>query len=146
MEEKPLKSDMNRDAKGRFVPGNMANPNGRPRNGHTIAELLKQIGDHVSDWPRKDGSTETRTYREIAAERMWLIACYGQEAIAVKAYATIRDSTEGRPTERHEIANMGDKPFVNRVEIENESNRVFREVKYRNSETPPAPGAETSLG
>ena len=43
--KKPIKTDSNRDSKGKFKPGNNANPKGRPKSGHAITDIIRELGD-----------------------------------------------------------------------------------------------------
>lgn len=42
---KPNKTDENRDSKGKFTKGNNANPKGRPKSGHAITDIIRNLGD-----------------------------------------------------------------------------------------------------
>ena len=93
----------------RWKKGESGNPKGRPRNGQTMTELLKAMAGVVPDTITKGGKQETRAYREIASQRMWQIACFGQPGEAIKAYCAIRDSLEGKPKEAIEVSG-GERP------------------------------------
>jgi hypothetical protein len=87
-----------------WVKGVSGNPNGRPKNGQTWAELVREFGNKVSLFPNKKGEPETRTYKEIAVARAWFIADYSEdERLVIEAQKYLRDTSEGRPTERHEV-------------------------------------------
>ena len=45
MSDKPLKTVDKRNDKGQFAKGNIANPHGRPKSGHAITDILRQLGD-----------------------------------------------------------------------------------------------------
>jgi len=102
-----------------WVKGISGNPNGRPKNGATLAELVRQIGDTLPKYPNKKGEQETRTYKEVLAQRTWDIACYGDEAKVTSMAGFIRDTTEGRPIERHEIGGEGGGPITLNVVYDN---------------------------
>ena len=49
MTEAPIKPVENRNSKGQFTPGNSANPNGRPKKGFAVAEMINaKVTD--DDW------------------------------------------------------------------------------------------------
>jgi len=80
-----------------------------------MAELMRAIGGHVPVAVRRTGELETRVYREVATQRMWEIAAYGDPSDAIKAFTLLRDSTEGRPKESMEITSGSNKPIEVRV-------------------------------
>ncbi len=49
MSDKPIKPVAKRNAKGQFGKGNIANPNGRPKKGFAVAEMIEaKVTD--KDW------------------------------------------------------------------------------------------------
>ena len=98
--EKPIKTDNNRDAKGRFVPGNCANPNGRPRNENSISYLLRHMKDKVPTEIDGKPYTGEKTRVELVAEKVWDGAMAGD----VKFAKELLDRIEGPVTQKIETS------------------------------------------
>jgi hypothetical protein len=74
------KLDKNRDSKGRFVSGNNANPNGRPKIGETIVEefrenpkgveLINRIFEIASTLGQKGQHKDAMTCAKLVIERL----------------------------------------------------------------------------
>ena len=96
-----------RDAHGRLLPGHTANPNGRPKKGTSITELLNKYLDDCND-----GDTVTRKERLI--QKMYEKAdqdCY------FPAQKYIIDRIDGEPVKTQEISGPEGEPLSIRVEF-----------------------------
>lgn len=74
-----------RNAKGQLLPGSTANPNGRPKDGTSLTDLLRlQANVEIEDG---------RTYREVMMEMILQKAAKGD----LKAAEMVFDRIEGKP-------------------------------------------------
>lgn len=72
------------------------NRNGRPKDIDAISKILRELGFTVPAYPMKNGEKETRNRREIACERLWDIADYGEPNHVISAISFIAERTEGK--------------------------------------------------
>lgn len=86
-----------RDDKGRFVPGNNANPGGRPRKGNALTEILRTVGADAEDG---------KTKNEKLAAILWAKALDGDMA----AIKYIYDRIDGQPIATQEITGKDGAP------------------------------------
>ena len=94
--------------KPRWKKGESGNPNGRPKKGFAIADILNQIGDTVKD---------DKTRREVVLEKAYIMAETGD----LNAIKFIADRTEGKALERIET-NISEAPFESwRKQCENDN-------------------------
>ena len=85
----------NHDERGRFAPGNRANPNGRPRKKRALSELLRTVGNRAIDGKRK---------KLLLAETLWDMALKGD----IAAIRLIYEYCDGKPLQRADIAASGE--------------------------------------
>jgi len=85
----PVKADSKRDSKGRFGKGNVANPNGRPKRGNTIADILRKIGDEPST------QKPELTNQQLMLEKVYGLAIVGEQW----AVNFVADRTVGKPVQ-----------------------------------------------
>ena len=78
---------------------NGRNKNGRPLDMDAVSRILRELGTSLPDYPKKNGEMETRSRRQIACERLWDIACYGEPNHVVSAMSFIAERTEGKVTQ-----------------------------------------------
>ena len=77
---------------------NGRNQKGRPKDEDAISRILRDLGSYIPDYPRKNGEPETRSRRQIACEKLWDIADYGEPNHAIAAMNFITERTEGKVT------------------------------------------------
>lgn len=75
----------------RFQPGQSGNPNGRPRKGKTLTDILEKHGQKRDV---KDGDKEI-SRKEALAKKLWALALSGD----VAAIKYIFDRIDGKPGE-----------------------------------------------
>lgn len=82
----PIKSVDNRQPNGKFGPGNIANPHGRPPKGHTLTDLMRQILDEDPERKRKLMITllDMAAKKDIAAIREVLDRLEGKPLMSVE--------------------------------------------------------------
>jgi hypothetical protein len=76
-----------------FKPGQVANPNGRPKKGTSLTEILRELGDVP---PGKTGKAR----KELIAEKLWRLALSGDKF----ALRYVYDRLDGKPKETKEIS------------------------------------------
>jgi hypothetical protein len=81
-----------------FKPGQSGNPNGRPKVGPTLTDILKELGD-LEDVEFRRGEMVTR--KEALGHKMWNLALKGNEQIAKYIY----DRIDGKPTQEIRVGN-----------------------------------------
>ena len=98
-----LKSEPNRQADGRFGPGNVANPKGRPKRDWTWKEVLEDIAQMYVK--KKDGTISKKTYKEMVAQRLFSLSIGGN----IHAIKEIMNRMDGMPTQtiEAEVDNKG---------------------------------------
>ena len=84
----PAKQEKNRNEDGTFKQGKSGNPNGRPKKGLAIADILNELGD-------KEVS-ENKTQREAILSKVYDQAMGGD----LNATKFIADRTEGTSVQR----------------------------------------------
>ena len=85
-----------RDENGRFVPGAVSNPNGRPKKGEALTDILKELGN------AKIGTGDNAIERKKAlAEVLGSKAIDDRDIVAAKY---IFDRIDGTPIARNEIS------------------------------------------
>ena len=93
--EKPENQDSTRDSSGRFIPGQSGNPLGRPPKNVSITSLIKEKLDTIDP---KTG----KTHAQLITDKIFQIAMSGN----LSAAQEILIRTDGKVTERHEIAGL----------------------------------------
>ena len=68
--KKPTKAISPRDEKGRFIAGASGNPQGRPRDGESMRDLLESIGAE-KQFATFNGKKRKLTKKEILARLLW---------------------------------------------------------------------------
>jgi len=84
-----------RDENGRILPGQVLNPTGRPKHNVSITSLIKEKLDTVDP---KTG----KTHAQLITDKIFQLAMSGN----LSAAQEILIRTDGKVTERHEIAGM----------------------------------------
>ncbi len=84
-----------RDELGKFLPGNIANPDGRPKS-RLFSEELREILSEVSD------ADETGA-RKLAKKTFKMANQDKDDWLSLAAIKEIRDTTEGKPTQNMAI-------------------------------------------
>ena len=79
----------NHTARGRFAPGNCANPNGRPKKDVSLTSLLKE---EITKIP--SGERQGRTWRQLLV-LAWLTGAMKNPVLLKE----LLDRLEGRPTQ-----------------------------------------------
>lgn len=97
----PIKPVDNRRPDGTFGPGNIANPNGRPKRGWTWADLLEDAAEEVLT--AKDG--QQISAKKAIAKRLLMMAVEGDR----QAIKDIMDRTDGYPASTTDITSKGEK-------------------------------------
>lgn len=86
----------NRQPNGKFGPGNIANPNGRPRREWTWATLIEDYADKKKQIKNKEtGVVSEYTYRELVVKRLFTEAANGN----MKAITEVIDRMDGKPVQ-----------------------------------------------
>ena len=83
-----------RDEKGRFVPGSVANPAGRPKKGQALTDLLRLAAEHPID-----GKSKAERLTDI----LWAKALDGDMAAIKYLY----DRIDGQPIATQEQISTG---------------------------------------
>ena len=94
------------------------NKNGRPKDEDAISTILRELGSGIPIYPKGDGKEETRTRREIACERLWGIATYGDPNHVISAISFIAERTEGKVTQP--IGGEGGKDLIFNIVVSGE--------------------------
>ena len=100
MAEDPQKTDTNRLSNGRFAPGNIANPGGRPK-GRSTAAILRKLYDAANELE------PDKSNHEVVMEKVVAMALNGERW----AIDFIADRTEGKPVQ-HNINENTELPVV----------------------------------
>ena len=111
---------------------NGRNKNGRPKDEDAISKVLREIGSTVSPYPRKSGEKEIRSYRLIACERLWNIACYGEPNHVVSAMSFITERTEGKVTQP--IGGEGGRPIEVEIDAKGKLVSILNRLSTRAGE------------
>ena len=77
----------------KFKPGQSGNPNGRPKKGTSLTEILRELGEVP---PGKTGKPR----KEVIAEKLWRLALSGDKF----ALRYVYDRLDGKPKETKEIS------------------------------------------
>ena len=96
---KPVKHEITRDVKGRFIGS--GNPNGRPPKNLCMSDLLKDVGEEVYD---------NTSLMERVAHKVYELAINGN----MRAIEFITERLEGRPFTK-DSKQEWTKPFTNVV-------------------------------
>ena len=84
--------DKNRDNNGRFTKNNCANPNGRPRKGKALTDILERYSKRRIE----NGDETKKSRKEMLAAILWDMALNDKDLAAIKY---IYDRIDGRPKE-----------------------------------------------
>ena len=95
--DKPAKQENNRNEDGTFKKGMSGNPNGRPKKGFAIADILDELGDRVVG--------ENKTLKEMVLEKVYDMALAGD----LNSAKFIADRTEG--TALHKMSVTSNEPI-----------------------------------
>lgn len=85
-------SSNGRNGNGQFAKGHSGNPNGRPKKGRALSDLLRTAGN------KSHGEGITR--KRALAEKIWEMALDGD----LSAARLIYEYVDGKPKQRHEHA------------------------------------------
>jgi hypothetical protein len=88
----PVKQDNNRDEQGRFKEGSSGNPNGRPKKGHAITDVIRQMMD------------EKPEIKKALATKLFELALGGDLA----AIRELMDRLEGRALQGLDLTTDGE--------------------------------------
>jgi hypothetical protein len=93
----------NRQADGKFGPGNNANPKGRPKRDWTWKEVLEDIASLYIK--KKDGTISKKTYKEALATRLFTLGIGGN----VQAIDILMKRMDGMPQQeiKADVNNTG---------------------------------------
>ena len=108
-QKKPNKKVVKRDANGRFMPGSVPNPNGRPKKDCSITSLVKKMLDEKADERWLHPSDYGKTWREAIAKALLVGAVKGQQ-VAIKE---LLDRLEGKAPQP--ITTQNGEPITIRV-------------------------------
>lgn len=101
MSEQTIKPVENRQPNGKFGPGNIANPNGRPKKEHALTEILN------------DMMTADPNIKKALITRLIKIALYSKdEDTVIKAIDKIWERTDGKPVQLTELAVKNNQPVL----------------------------------
>ncbi len=92
MPDEPNKAAVNRGSDGKFLPGNNANPKGRPRKEVSLTSLLKKYLEEVPDVKIKGGGSNKKTWAELIVQA-WLFGAYKGNA---RLLTELLDRVEGK--------------------------------------------------
>ena len=104
---KSTSENQERDEHGRLLPGHTANPNGRPRKGTSITELLNKYLDDCDE-----GDTISR--KEKLIQKMYEKA---EKDGYFPAQKYITDRIDGEPVKTQEITGKDGEPLTVKVEF-----------------------------
>ena len=99
-EENPVVQENNRNEDGTFKKGTSGNPNGRPKKGFAISDILDELGDKVIS---KD--YDSKTMKEMILEKVYNMALEGD----LNSIKFIADRTEG--TALHKMSVTSNEPI-----------------------------------
>lgn len=100
-----------------FVPGKSGNPNGRPKKGKTMTDLLEKYLD-MSVEVKKDGViVSTIKRKELFIEHLYELAMDSDTSLAAIKY--IWDRIEGTPTQKSELTGVDGEGLEFVVNIKN---------------------------
>jgi len=108
-ENTPIKAVLNRDAKGRFLPNNRANPKGRPPKDKSITNLMREMLDKPADKKFLSKEDYGKTWRQVVAKALLVKAIRG-DSMAIRE---LLDRLEGKPTQS--IVGGDGKPIILKV-------------------------------
>jgi len=94
-ENTPIKAVLNRDAKGRFLPNNRANPKGRPPKDKSITNLMREMLDKPADKKFLSKEDYGKTWRQVVAKALLVKAIRG-DSMAIRE---LLDRLEGKPVQ-----------------------------------------------
>jgi hypothetical protein len=89
------KSVDNRQPDGKFGPGNIANPNGRPKREWTWQSLIEEYADRKRKVKNKKGEEKEYIYRELVVKRLYEEAANGN----IHALREIMNRMDGMPNQ-----------------------------------------------
>jgi hypothetical protein len=121
--EKSADKRTERDGQGRFLPGNNANPNGRPPKGDSWADIRRELlaASKIKlslTTPDKDGNFRQVTFElSVGDEKTFRHAILTREiskALAgdMFAIADLMDREEGRPRQSVNLGGQKDNPLM----------------------------------
>ena len=96
-EESPVLQENNRNEDGTFKKGTSGNPNGRPKKGFAISDILDELGDKVV--------SDSKTLKELVLEKVYDMALGGD----LNSIKFIADRTEG--TALHKMSVTSNEPI-----------------------------------
>jgi hypothetical protein len=80
---------------GKFQPGTSGNPNGRPKRGESLTDILRMQGD-IEDVSLEGEKVSRKT---ALGHKMWQLALRGKEATMRYLY----DRVDGKPTQEIKV-------------------------------------------
>lgn len=96
-----------RDERGRLLPGQSANPSGRPKTKHITEAMRHYLGCTKGRYAHLSADAIARRILEIAAN--------GKDPISVQAIHFITEQMEGKPTQRIEVEQSIDPQTAERL-------------------------------
>jgi len=95
----PVKQEIIRDEKGKFVEGVSGNPNGRPKKGLTLTDIAKEI--------LEEELPDGKTRKEVLMRKIATLAYEGNETMIKLMWNYI----DGMPTQRSELTGRDGENF-----------------------------------
>lgn len=92
-----------------WKPGQSGNPNGRPKKGKTLSDILEKHGaKRIVKTTGPDGEIKYISQKEALAKKLWELAITGD----VAAIKYIYDRIDGKPTESIDFMQIDPQPIV----------------------------------
>lgn len=110
--KRPDKQVVNRDSKGRFMPGASPNPKGRPKKDYSVTSLVKEMLDDKADERWLHLSDYGLTWRQAIAKALLVGAVRGQP-VAIKE---LLDRLEGKATQPI-VGERGEPIVIKAIEV-----------------------------